>query len=833
MIRIFSVAIMLFASVISLVSRESVNDESFSGHQNPMTFKSIMEVFEERYGISFIYDSSLPTDGVFIGVISENLKLEEALSILFEGTDFKWKVQRKYVVLTLNPLSVKNQDRYRTESDIHGDTLADNTVEQADTLMESRISSMRVPDRNIAQTGLSRLDGKKFKSAFSFMSTPDVIKTIQQLSGVAAGTELMSGLFVHGGIGSDNLYLIDGVPLYQVSHLAGLFSSFNPDIVQSLDFYKSGFPARYGGRLSSVVDVRTQDGDFQNYSGVFSIGLIDGRIQFGGPIVRGRTSFNVSARRSWLDVITTPIMAIKNAMQKDKKNKTGFGYAFGDFNGRITHLFSGDSKLTFNVYYGNDALTLKNKNSLKTNINNIANEYFGTTLLKVNWGNFLTSVNWSKHLLNGMDISMSTFYTRYDSKYFQIDKEWDLETDQYDEYAEKMLSRIQTAGYNADFDWVVSKSNRLRFGVNYQYDFYNPKYRLSDKTEISSQEVYNDEMMTSDRRDAHEASVYVEDEINLGGWFGADIGLRYSLFGVRGKAYHSLEPRAAFNFKFCTAGSFKVSYAEMSQFCHQVRTVNIDIPTYFWAPSAEKIPPMHSRQLAAGVYLDLPHAVTFNVEGFYKWMNHLREYNGRKTLFPSLNNWENFLSEGRGVAYGLEVEAGWKTERLDLAAYYTLSWSKRKFDDFSRDWFFDKNDSRHKFTVNAAYKFSDKIDAYASWNYSTGSRFTIPTHYTVNEGTAGQNMGLNGDYILFSEPNNAKLPDYHRLDIGINFHRKSKKRGLEQVWNLSIYNVYSRLNALTCYVSQEYDESAGKRKYEAKAYGAIPIIPSFSYTVRF
>lgn len=181
-----------------------------------------------------------------------------------------------------------------------------------DTLASAVVTADFGIDRNSTQTGLASLDGSRLFNGFAVFSSPDVIKTIQNLPGISSGTELMSGLFVHGGDGTDNLFLLDGVPLYQVSHFAGLFSSFNPHVVDRVDFYKSGFPARYGGRISSVVDVTMRDGDFSCYRGVFSIGLLDGRLQFEGPVVRDRTSFIVSARRSWFDALMIPAFALIN-----------------------------------------------------------------------------------------------------------------------------------------------------------------------------------------------------------------------------------------------------------------------------------------------------------------------------------------------------------------------------------------------------------------------------------------------------------------------------------------------------------------------------------------
>ena len=220
--------------------------------------------------------------------------------------------------------------------------------EKIDTLAAATVTSAIDRNINFTQTGLTKIDGSAFRRGFAVFSSPDVLKTLQTLTGVSSGTEMLSNLYVHGGDGSDNLFLLDGVPLYQICHLGGIFSSFNTDVVKGIDFYKSGFPARYGGRTSSVVDVATKDGDFKEYHGTVGVGLLDGRLQFEGPIIKDRTSFNVAMRRSWIDVISAPACAIVNAMNKDTGNKQYFGYSFTDLNARVTHRLNTGSRLTAN-----------------------------------------------------------------------------------------------------------------------------------------------------------------------------------------------------------------------------------------------------------------------------------------------------------------------------------------------------------------------------------------------------------------------------------------------------------------------------------------------------
>ena len=237
------------------------------------------------------------------------------------------------------------------------------------------------------QTGKISLTAKDLNREYALMSSPDVVKIIQNLSGVAAGTELISGLYVHGGGNDENLFMLDGTPLYQVNHLGGLFSAFNTDVIKNIDFYKSGFPARYGGRLSSVVDVRTKDGNMSEYHGSFSIGLIDGRIQLEGPIVKNRTSFNFGIRRTWLDLLTIPGFALYNSSHNDEH--ITMRYAFHDINAKITHIFSERSRADINFYSGNDAFRTNDK------VKDISGEYYSDiTKINLRWGNTTAALNW-------------------------------------------------------------------------------------------------------------------------------------------------------------------------------------------------------------------------------------------------------------------------------------------------------------------------------------------------------------------------------------------------------------------------------------------------------
>lgn len=691
-------------------------------------------------------------------------------------------------------------------------------TERQDTLKEARITSDKVVKVAKTQTGHKHLNKPDFIYGNVVFSSPDIIKSLQNLPGVSAGTELMSGLYVHGGEGSDNLFLLDGVPMYQISHLGGIFSSFNTDVVNGLDFYKSGFPARYGGRMSSVVDINTKDGDYHNYHGSFMIGLIDGRLQFEGPIVKGKTSFNIALRRSWMDAVLAPTIAYLNKKNKDGE-VIGGNYAFHDLNASITHKFRDRDKVSLKMYYGRDRLklnqaipeevtyTVDNQGTKKT----VRGEDHINT--DISWGNLLASLNWYHVINDNMHLDAVAYYSGSDADVWYKWKDWRFSTiEHYDAIDETNVSIVSDIAAKVNLDWRAD-NHHIRSGISYQHHIYHPqRYSAID----NDGSVIEEE--SGNRYSGDEISVYAEDEITLWKRLNFNAGLRYVIFSVPGKFRHKLEPRIALSYRCTENLELKASYTHMNQFAHLISTHYLDVPTNCWLPSTESIEPMYSKQVAAGIYSKLPKNIRLNVEAYYKTMDNLLEYAGSNTLFPPLDSWETSFHKGRGRAYGLETELGWDSSRLSFSAYYTLSWSERKFDGIWHDWFPHRYDNRHKLTLMGLWKVTDKIDIYANWNYNSGGWMTVPTHI--------YNPGEVFDSV-YTAPNNVNLPDYHRLDLGANF-RKTTKRGNERIWNIGIYNAYCRKNVVFVAISERDDKSL-----YGEGRAIFPIIPSFSYTLKF
>ena len=681
--------------------------------------------------------------------------------------------------------------------------------ERRDTLQTSRVTAVKEKMRNTTQTGLVRLDAGKLRSGVAVFGTPDIVKQLQLLPGVAAGNELMSGLYVHGGDGNDNLFLLDGVPLYNITHFGGFFSSFNTDVIDNLDFYKSGFPARYGGRLSSVVDVETSEGSMYEYHGNVSLGLIDGRLQVEGPIVKGKTSFNFGLRRSWLDVVTIPAIAYAN-WKNGNDPKVDGGYAMTDLNGRITHKFSDRSKLNATIYWGNDDLHA----GLGTGD--------GMMDIKIgsNWGSLAASLRWEYGFSKALRSKLLGYYSRSGS---DVGYGFKLSDSGEDAFSMSMddhnICTVHDAGIKYDWDWFPSESQHVRYGLMGAFHHYDTHRRYEQSQALPGSEPTSDSNKEGEMYNAFEPALYAEDEIFLAYNFTLNAGLRWSLFTTGKHTWNHFEPRAALKWMIDYWATAKLSYTRMSQYAHLVSAMYIELPTNSWMPSTQGAGPMVSDQIAGGLYFT-PGPFKINVEGWYKTMDNMLSYNGANAFYPPLVNWEKSFTAGKGKSYGAEFEATYESPKFDFSAYYTLCWIWREFPAYYPFPFPDHNDNRHKINLVGTWRPLRNLSLYFNWNYHTGNRITLPTHVVFYRQDAMTDM-------LFQAPYNAKLPDYHRLDVGADYS-VPLDGGRRLNFNLSIYNVYNHLNASFAMLDHDADGN-----YIGMAYGLIPIIPTLSASFRF
>lgn len=681
----------------------------------------------------------------------------------------------------------------------------------------------------------------------------DVLKSIQLTPGVQGGTEGTAGIHVRGGGPDQNLILLDGVPLYHVEHLFGFFSVFTPEAVKKVQFFKGSFPARFGGRLSSVVDVRTNDGDMQRYHGSFSLGLLSTKVHLEGPIVKDRTSFIFSARRSYLDLLIRPFF------DDDQKG----GYYFYDVNAKINHRFNDRSRLFLSLYHGKDRYFYKYDSREKNTFVVPDDEglYYGntgtidvTTKMKdkqiLDWGNMVAAARWNYIFSNKLFSNTTLAFNRFHFKMNFLSEQKYI----YGPYTEestfdsKYMSGIEDLTYNMDFDYNPSPNHHVKFGGSYLYHTFKPEVLSSHikETELSQAQDTTYNLIPSTHIYAHEASVYIEDNFNLGAKIQVNAGAHASLFHVQDKSYFSVQPRLSARYQPVEGVAIKASYTKMNQYIHLLSSSMISMPTDLWVPVTKEIKPMRAHQYSLGAYYNGVAGWEFSVEGYYKDMRNVLEYKDGTSFLGNSFNWEQKVEMGKGRAYGVEFQAQKQVGRTTGWISYTLAKADRKFEKGSINdgkRFPYKYDRRHTVNATLSHRFSKRIDIHASWVFATGHTTTLSEEQTMAIFPRGSNDRYSyyrysfwgtGDHNLpavlqrdhIEARNNYRLPASHRLNVGVNF-RKQTKHG-ERIWNISLYNAYNAMNP-----NMVYWDLNDKDEEVLKKITILPCIPSVTYTYKF
>jgi outer membrane receptor for ferrienterochelin and colicin len=678
-----------------------------------------------------------------------------------------------------------------------------------------------------SQMSVNELPMKDIKKIPVFFGETDIIKTIQLLPGVQSGNDGSSGLFVRGGGSDENLILLDGVPVYNVNHLFGFFSVFNANAINSVKLVKGGFPARYGGRLSSVLDIRMKEGNTKEYHGTVSVGLISANATVEGPVINEKSSFIISARRTYIDLLSMPVQAIMNKTNSNGKDL--FGYNFFDLNGKINYRFSEKDKLYLSAYMGNDKAYGK---STYEDAGLTDNDKF-----KLRWGNITSALRWN-HLFNEkLFLNTRASYSRYN---FMVGEEYKYQSDQYSENVKYHYgSGIDDVAVSTDFDYIPVPSHYIRFGASYIFHTFTPGVNVYSYKENSSGNLdLVDTTYGNKNVYASEIDTYIEDDFSIGNRIRINAGIHVSGFAVNSKFYYSFQPRMSVRVLASESLSLKASYASMQQYIHLLTSSNIGLPTDLWMPVTDTIKPMRSKQIALGAVYDVREKVEITVEGYYKWLDDLIEYKPGASYLMSNQSWQDLVTVGKGWSYGAEILIKKDLGKITGWIGYTLSWSWRKFDDVSPNKYPYRYDRRNDLSIVITYKLNDKIDMGATWVYGTGYPVTLPydkylamdnyKNYLQN----GSNSSL--PYIdNVEQRNNYRMAAYHRLDLGINLHKK-KKHG-ERTWSFGIYNAYFRQNPFFLYIDNEYSEVNGiaVSKKVLKQVSLFPGIPYFSYSFKW
>ena len=705
-------------------------------------------------------------------------------------------------------------------------------LEPVNQLEEVTVSARRQEDyvSRTAQMSQIEIPISQIKKIPAFFGEKDVLKVLQLMPGVQKGTEGQTGIYVRGGGPDQNLIILDDAVVYNASHLFGFFSIFNSDALKSVELTKGGFPARYGGRLSSVLEMNMKEGSKDKLHGEGGIGLISSRLTLEGPISKGKSSFLISGRRTYIDFLAKPLIA---QQQQGLDSQVKPGYYFYDLNAKMNYDFGDKDKLYISGYFGRDVFYANEKSS------------DSETKAGLDWGNATATMRWN-HLINQkLFVNTSFIFSNFKFGVSSYSKDFNNGV-AGDEFSLIYDSRIRDMGIKTDFDFYPSTKHAVKFGGQATFHKFVPSAlaisgSFTDTPISRSVEPVN----------TLEAGIYIEDTWQAFDALKMNAGLRVSSFKTETKNYIRPEPRFSAALRLAQDFSFKASYAQMNQYVHLLSNTGLGLPTDLWVPTTDRVAPQQSKQAAIGFAKDLEKpALTLTLEGYYKRMNNILNYK-EGSSFLSINgenanelSWEDNVTAGKGWSYGTEFLVQKKTGRFSGWIGYTLSWTKWKFPELNfGKTFYPRYDRRHDLSVVGIYELSKRITLSAVWVYGTGNALTLPVaRYTGFTDNFLSRFNLNGTSSTelrgrrvneYGDKNSFRAEAFHRLDLAIQFHKKKKRH--ERTWEFGLYNAYNRKNPFFYDIDEETttNGTTTTTNNTLKKYSLFPLLPSFSYNFKF
>ncbi len=642
----------------------------------------------------------------------------------------------------------------------------------------------------------TRMQMKEIQKLPSLGGETDIVKVVQLLPGVQGGTEGGTGMFVRGGDADQNLVLLDEATVYNIGHLFGFFSVFNPDAIKDMTMIKGAFPSQYGGRLSSILDIRMKEGHDSKIHGAGGIGLLSSRLTLEGPI-NEKMSFLISGRRTYIDQVFKAVGLF-------------VPYYFYDLNGKFNYKMNDKNRLFYSVYYGNDVLAFNESDVEEDDQSDTASADLGLDF-GFKLGNLTNTVRWNHIYSDKLFSNISVISTN-----FNYDIRGKLGGNNL-----LISSNIFDLGAKADFDYYLSSTNQIKFGASFINHVFKPNI-VSTSGEIS------DYLGSSqgEKLNTQEMAVYAHSDKDINPRLKLKYGLRISGSTVQGKAYGGLEPRVAARYLLNEVDAFKVSYSRMKQYMHRVSSSTVALPTDLWYPITQNIKPQSSDQIAIGYnHLFEDQKVAVTLEGYYKWMDNLIEYREGANLILN-DNFEDELLQGKGDAYGVELLVKKDEGKLTGWVSYTLSWATRDYDELNGGrTFFAKYDRRHVGSIVLNYELTKRLTASAVWVYQTGSRFTaqIGQYFMPNSTLTGVDI-----IPIFTDRNAVQMSPSHRLDLNITLSGKEDKK-FQSEWSIGCYNLYNRAQPYRVNIVP-LDGGVG---YKYQQPGLFGFIPSIAYNFKF
>lgn len=665
---------------------------------------------------------------------------------------------------------------------------------------------------NSTEMSVEAITTREAKLVPVLLGESDILKTIQLKPGIPSGSEGRTGLFVRGGAQDQNLIVLDEAVVYNANHLFGFFSTFNTDAVKDLKIYKGGFPAEYGGRLSSVIDVKLKDGNNQKFAGSGGLGLISSRLTLEGPIQKDKSSFIVSGRRTYVDLLTRQV----NRANEDNEDFSPIpDYYFYDLNAKVNFQLSDKDRLFLSGYFGRDVFGFRS-------------DFFN---FDFDWGNATGTARWN-HVFNPKLFANTTF--TYSDYQYNINN-------RITGFSFGLGSNIADANLKSDFFYAANNQHTIRFGAMATHHTFT----------VGRLQAGSDDGVVSfsagQEFQGVEFGAYVSDEMELSEALSVNAGLRFSGFNNDGKTYVGLEPRVAARYKLSDRWALKLSYARMYQYLHLIANAGVALPTDIWYPSTQRVQPQRSDQVATGASYLLGSKYFLNFELYYKWLDNQLQFVDGAQIFVN-DELEDEFAVGEGRAYGMEFSIEKKEGRLTGWIGYTLALTRlQNFETLDPNGRFAQEsegfgpfnpiyDRRHDISVVALYEISKRLTASATFVYGSGDLTWLPPGRFTFQDVPG--AGFEAVVPDYRERNNYRLPAYHRLDLGL-VYKFFPKWG-ESDLTLSVVNAYDRRNAFFIFFEPEFEGEEPTTggidiptRIAANQVSLFPILPSLTWNFKF
>jgi hypothetical protein len=644
-----------------------------------------------------------------------------------------------------------------------------------------------------AQMGMIEVPIEQMRTLPVFLGEMDILKSIQLLPGIQSGSEASSGFYVRGGAADQNLVLYDNVPVYNPFHAAGFISVFNMDVLNDVNVFKGGFPARLGGRISSVIDVSSKSGSMKEWSAKGGIGLITSRFTAQGPVIKDKLSVMISARTFY------SYSLMRLFFPKDRKESLPV-YYFYDVNARVDYQINTKNKLAFSAYTGGDKIGF------------VDNDIEDSARYTIPWKNHLMTAYWTYTPNNRVQTRLQAYYTRFDFSF-------GYRTNRADNTLNSGIRDVVLLNENR---WLPNSSHTFYWGAEAGRHQYLPNVSDNDIDNVE-----NDSLpVRKPAVNAWAMSAYMQHEWNLSSRWALNYGLRLPFFWSEGAFYMIPEPRFALKYQYDDDQSIKIAYTLMSQNVHLLSSSTASTPLDLWIPGSDTIRPQIAHQVSAGWFRNFKNdQYELNVEAFYKKLLNQIEYREGESIFRT-DDYRKIITFGQGWAAGMEWLVRKRYGRFNGFAAYTLAWSRRQFDLLNNGKSYSaKFDRRHDFSLALNYQFNDQWAISALFVYGSGNFLSLPQGRFF---VPGQNF-TEGSYYFDYSKNNYRLRAYHRLDLGLQY--KKDKQKITNEFRLDIYNVYSQLNPFFIVLTRAEDPKTNKTKIFVREYSILPIIPSLSYNI--